>query len=394
VRTGDRLWQLDPSVIYLNHGSLGACPIPVLEAQRGWQDQMEARPVDFLLRDLQPRMAAVRSDLGALIGADPDDIALVTNATTAVNTVLRSLRFEPGDEILTTNHEYNACLNSLDVLAERTGARVVQVVVPFPLSGPQDVVDALMAAVTPRTRLAMVSHVTSATGIIFPIEQIVAALDQHGVDVLVDGAHAPALLDLDLEQIGAAYYAATCHKWVCSPKGTGILHVRRDRQTRIRPLVISHGTNDERVEIPLFRREFDWQGSNDPCGFLAIPTAIETLDRIHEGGLPALRAANHELALAAMDVLCGVFETPRSAPDSMISAMSAVGIDHAFTDTESRTRLDESLREEFGIQAPVMRCRLNPGGPDRWLIRVSCHAYNEPADLAALRTALLANLQK
>jgi isopenicillin-N epimerase len=390
MNVGHGLWQLDPAVIYLNHGSLGACPIPVLDAQREWRDSMERRPVAFLLRELAPKMEHVRRVLGALVGADPDDLALVTNATTAVNTVLRSLDFQSGDELLTTNHEYNACLNSLDVVAQRTGARVVKAHVPFPVTGSDDVLGPILGAVTPRTRLALISHVTSATGIIFPIREIVAALQARGVDVLVDGAHAPALLDLDLDDIGAAYYAATGHKWICSPKGTGFLHVRRDKQAAIRPLVISHGTNDQRTETSLFRREFDWQGSNDPSGFLALPVAVQTLEGLVDGGLAALRRRNHDLALRAQDMLCDVLDAQAPVPPSMISAMTAVTIDHLFTDDDSRTRLDASLRAEAGIEVPVMRCALDAGQPPRWLIRVSCQGYNDESDIDALRAALKA----
>jgi isopenicillin-N epimerase len=392
LKTG-QVWPLDPSVIYLNHGSLGSCPVPVLQAQQAWRDSMEKSPIEFLLRDFMPKADHVRVVLGRLIGADPDDIALVTNATTAINTVLRSVTFGPGDELLTTNHEYNACLNALDVTAERTGARVVRAVVPFPVPDAADIISPIVGAVTARTRLALISHVTSATGIVFPIREIVAELQARGVDVLVDGAHAPALLDLDVDSIGAAYYAATCHKWVCSPKGTGLLHVRRDKQAQIRPLVISHGTNDDRTSRPLFRREFDWQGSNDPSGFLAIPTAIATLEGLAEGGLAGLRQRNHDLALRAMGMLCEVLGCPAPAPASMISAMVAVGIDHRFGDDEARTRLDRSLRDTFGIEVPVMRCRLDLDGPPRWLVRVSCQAYNDEPDIEALRLALTAALR-
>jgi len=388
-----QVWPLDPAVIYLNHGSLGSCPIPVLDAQRAWRDSMERSPIEFLLRDYLSKADHVRAVLGPLIGADPDDIALVTNATTAVNTVLRSIAFRPGDELLTTNHEYNACLNALDVTAERTGAHVVRAVVPFPVADAAGIISPIVGAVTARTRLALISHVTSATGIVFPIREIVAGLQARGVDVLVDGAHAPALLDLDLDSIGAAYYAATCHKWVCSPKGTGLLHVRRDKQAEIRPLVISHGTNDDRTSRSLFRREFDWQGSNDPSGFLAIPTAIDTLSGLVEGGLAGLRRRNHDLALRAMGMLCEVLDCPAPAPGSMISAMVAVGIDHRFGDDESRSRLDRSLRETFGIEVPVMRCRLDLDGPPRWLVRVSCQAYNDESDIEALRQALVSVLK-
>ncbi len=384
------MWALDPQTVYLNHGSFGSCPTPVLDEQRRLRAEMELNPVRFLGRDLQPRLADVRAVLGRLVGADPADLALVTNATTAVNTVMRSLVFEPGDEILTTNHEYNACLNAVDVVAKRSGAMVVQAHVPFPLTGPDEVVEAIVAAVTPRTKIALVSHVTSATAVVFPIERIVAELEARGVDVLVDGAHSTAHLELDIDSIGAAYYAATLHKWLCSPRGTGFLHVRQDRQHLIRPLVISHGTNDPNVDAPLFRREFDWQGSHDPTGFLAIPKALETISGLVEGGLPALRLRNHELVLRARDALCQVLDEPNPIPDRMLSAMAVVPIDNRFRDDRARQRLDRVLRDDARIEIGFMLCRLDP---DRWMIRVSCQAYNDETDVEALSRTVAAALR-
>ena len=386
-------WLLDPDVTFLNHGSLGSCPGPVLEAQARWRQEMERRPIQFLLRDLSARMAEVRSCLGDLFGSNPDDLALMPNAESCINAVLRSLEFAPGDELLATTHDYNACLNSLDFVAGRSGARVVRVGIPFPITNASEVTAAILAHVTPRTRLAMISHITSATGLVFPMQEIVGELESRGVQVIVDGAHAPGQVDLDLDRLGASYYAGNCHKWLCCPKGTGFLHVRRDRQLLIHPLIISHGMNDPRTDLSVFRKEFDWQGVADPTGFLAIPTAISFLaSRVH-GGIPGLAARNHELALSFRKALCPILRVEPPAPDSMIGSMVAFPVDDLVPDPEMRQRLELILRERHHIEIPMIRWRPAPD-TDRWTIRVSCQIYNDDSDMERLATALAASLEE
>jgi len=285
-----RFWALDPDVVFLNHGSFGAAPIAVLEEQRRWRDRMESDPVRFFARDLDAALADVRAVLGRFVGADPDGLALVPNATAGVNTITRSLRFGPGDEILTADHEYNASLNALRFAAERDGARLVEVALGYPVPSADDVVARVLDAVTPRTRLAMFSHVTSPTAIVLPVERLVPLLRERGIETLVDGAHAPGMLPLDLADLGAAYYTGNCHKWMCAPKGAAFLHVRHDLRHAIRPLAISHGANDPDPSRPRYRKEFDWTGTDDPSAFLAIPAAIEHIGGMLPGGWPAVRA--------------------------------------------------------------------------------------------------------
>ena len=381
------VWQLDPDVINLNAGGLGSCPAPALEAQAEWRRRMEWRPQEFLLRELEGRMLEVRRALGRFVGSDPDHLAMVPNATAGVNAVLRSLDFQPGDELLTTNHEYNGCLNALDYVAGRTGATVVRAEIPFPIEAPEQVTAAILARVTGRTRLAMISHLTSATAIVFPIEEIVAALNEQGVDVLIDGAHAPGLLQLDLDRLGAAYYSGNCHKWLCSPKGTGFLHVRPDRQDRIHPLVIGFRANDPRTDISQFRKEFDWPGVYDPTGFLAIPAVLEFLDSLLPGGAPALAARNRALALEARDLLCPVLEIDPPAPESMLAAMVALPLDHLVPDPAARLQLGVDLRARYRVEVPILRWRPTPD-TESGVIRVSCQAFNDRSDLEALAGGL------
>jgi isopenicillin-N epimerase len=296
----------------------------VLEVQRGWRDKLEAHPVRFLARELEDLLDWTRSEIGAFVAAEPDDLALMPNATAGINTVLRSLRFEKGDELLTTDHAYNACLNTLRFMAAQSSARVVLARIPFPIESPDEAFDAIMAAVTPRTKLAMIDHVTSPTALVLPIERIVAALAEKGIDVLVDGAHGPGMVPVKVREFMPAYYVGAAHKWICAPKGSAFLYVRRDRQALIKPLSISHGANDTRVDRSKFRLEFDWQGTVDPSAWLTMPAAIDGLGEMLHGGWPALIANNRQLVISGRDILAEALHTTVQAPNSMTGSMASL----------------------------------------------------------------------
>jgi isopenicillin-N epimerase len=379
------VWALDPAVAFLNHGSFGACPAPVLEAQQRLRQEMEREPVRFLGRELEGRLDAARAGLGAFLGAEPDDLAFVPNATTGVNTVLKSLAFGPDDELLTTDHLYDACRNALEFAARRAGARVVVAPVPFPLDHEQRVVDAVLGAVTRRTRLALLDHVTSPTGLVLPLGRLVAELARDGIDTLVDGAHAPGMLPLDLRALGAAYYAGNCHKWLCAPKGAAFLHVRHDRQAGIRPLVLSHGANSPRADRSRFRLEFDWTGTHDPTAYLAVPEAIRVLGAALPGGWPALMARNRALALAARRRLAEALGLAPPCPDAMIGSLAAVPLPDADRPMPPRRDpLQVALLERFRIEVPVIAWPASPGR----LLRVSAQLYNTPEQYLRLADAL------
>ncbi len=388
-----RHWTLDPEIDFLNHGSFGACPRPVLEAQAELRMRLERNPVQFLARELEGLLDVARAALAQFVGADPDDLAFVPNATSGVNTVVRSLPLQPGDELLATNHGYNACLNALRQ-RENHGVKVVVASVPWPIAGSDPVVEAVLGAVTPRTRLALLDHVTSPTGLIFPLETLVRRLGERGIDVLVDGAHAPGMLPLDLRGIGAAYYTGNCHKWLCAPKGAAFLHVRRDRQAGIRPLTISHGANAARQDRSRFRLEFDWTGTTDPTPVLSIPHALRFLRALLPGGLPDLMRCNHALALRGRQLLCDALGIGSPAPEEMLGSLASVQLpDFAQPPPPKRGPfwhpLQRALLEKHGIEVPVL---LFPAFP-RQLIRISAQAYNSEDQFARLASALRAELQ-
>ena len=383
-----RYWRLDPSLTFLNHGSFGACPVPVLEAQGRLRERMERAPVQFFVRDLEGLLDAARGELAVFLGCAAEDLVFVPNVTAAVNAVLRSLRFEHNDELLVTNHEYNACRNAIEFAAARAGARVAVAEIPFPIDSPDTVVDRVLERVTARTRLALLDHVTSQTGLVFPIARLVRALAERGVETLVDGAHAPGMLPLDVSAVGAAFYAGNCHKWLCAPKGAGFLHVRRDRQRAIRPIAISHGANSPRTDRSRFLIEFDWTGTSDPTAILCVPEAIRFMGLLLPGGWPALMARNRDTVLRARAAIGRALGIPLPCPDEMIGSLAAFPLPEGAIDRPRSPLhtdpLQDLLLRDFGIEVPVIPWPAPPGR----ILRVSAQIYNTPEEYERLAEAL------
>ncbi len=366
-------WSLDPDVAFLNHGSFGACPVEVMDGQERLRRQMEREPVRFLQTEHDERMDAARKAAAAFVGVPAADLGFVANATTGVNAVLRSLTLSPGDELVTTNHAYRACRNALEHVAQRAGAVTVVADVPFPIAAPSQVVAAVMDVITPRTRLALLDHVTSPTGLVFPIGDLVAALTEAGVDVLVDGAHAPGMLDLDVGSIGAAYYTGNFHKWVCAPKSAGFLYVRPDLQDSVVPTVISHGATVSRAGRSRFEDLFNWTGTLDPTPYLCVPTAIETMARLVPGGWPEIWSRNRALALEGRAVLCEAMAIAPPAPATMIGSLAAVPLPSSAGPLATP-----------GVQVPLVDW---PEPPHR-LVRISAQLYNSIDQYARLADLL------
>jgi isopenicillin-N epimerase len=383
-------FALDPTIRFLNHGSFGACPRAVLDVQTAWRARMEAEPVRFFVRELEALLDEARAALAAFLGADPEGLVFVPNATAGVNAIVRSLSFAPGDELLTTDHAYNACRNALEYVAGCAGARVVVARVPFPGTTPEAATAAVLEAVTPRTKLALLDHITSPTGLVMPIAAMIEALAARGVDTLVDGAHAPGMVALDVRALGAAYFTGNCHKWLCAPKGAGFLYVRRDRREGLVPAVVSHGWNAGRRDRPRLHLLFDWVGTSDPTPFLCVPDAIRVIGGLRPGGWPEVMAENRRLALAGRDRLCAALGVAPPAPDDMIGALAAVPLPPSPPDTPppvSALYADPLQDRLFagGIEVPIVPW---PAPPAR-LVRISAQLYNSIDDYDALASALL-----
>ena len=378
-------WLLDPTITFLNHGSFGAAPKAVLAKQNELRTQLEREPVRFMVRELEPLLDEARAVLAEFVGADPAAIAFVPNATAGVNAVLRSLDLDRHDELLVTTHEYNASRNALEYVAGIAGAKVVAVDVPFPIRSSDEIVERVLAAVTDRTRLLLIDHVTSQTGLIFPIETLIAELNRRGIDTLVDGAHAPGMFPLNLDTLGAAYYTGNLHKWVCAPKGAAFLYVRENRRLGIRPVVISHGANATRTDRSRFHLEFDWPGTFDPTAILSVPTALQFIASLVDGGWLEVMRHNHELARRARDLLCARLGIPHPAPDEMLGSMAAVPLAEGkpYVPTLYGDPLQDALFEH-NIEVPIHPW---PHQPKR-VLRVSAQLYNEIGDYEKLADAL------
>ena len=301
---------LDPEVAYLNHGAFGACPRPVFEEYGRWQREVERNPVDFLGRRLPELLAAVRARLGAYVGADPEALVLVPNATSGLNVIARSLDLRPGDEVLATDHEYGAADLMWELVCRRAGATYVRRPVPVPVRSQADVVEAVWNGVSDRTRVLFLSHVTSATALVLPVGELCRLAREAGILAVVDGAHAPGQVPVDLETMGADAYAGNCHKWLCAPKGAGFLWVRPELHGAIDSLVIGWGWADEAASFVVRNEE---QGTRDPAAYLAVPAAIDYLER---RGWDDVRARCHELASVARGTLAELTGIEPLQPDS------------------------------------------------------------------------------
>lgn len=383
------MWALSPGVHHLNHGSFGAVPVEVRARQHEWQQRWDANPTGFVYSDLVQGMERARDALAGFLGADPAGLAPVVNASAGVAAVVRSIEpwLQEGDEIVTTSQDYNAVRQTLEFTARRLGAKVRVVEVPFPIDSPESVRDLILDAVTNRARLVVVDHITSPTGLVFPVGEIVAALEPD-VPVLVDGAHGPGQVELDLGSLGASWYTGNLHKWMCAPHGSAFLYARGDRIDETVPTVISHAWNSPLPEgSNRYQGLFDWTGTDDLSPWLVIPDVIDTVGDHHPGGWPAIMKRNHELAIEARDVLCSSLGVGAPAPDSMVGSMAAIP-------------LPVSGGDDPGGQLSPLNGRLLADGFEtvvslwpRWphqVLRVSAHLYNSIDEYRALARRLSA----
>jgi isopenicillin-N epimerase len=348
---------------------------------------MEAEPVQFLWRRYEERLEPSRAALADFLGARSCDLAFVANSTTGVNAVVRSLKLRRGDELLTSNLDYNACHNVLIETARRAGARLVTAQIPFPLRSEREAVDAVLAAVSARTRLAMIDHVTSDSALVLPVAPIIRELESRGIDTLVDGAHAPGMVPLDLAKLRPAFYTGNLHKWVCAPKGAAFLWARRDRQEDLQPAVISHGNNRPRSGYSAFQDRFDWCGTFDPGAWMCVGESIRWLGKLLPGGWAELRKQNRALTIEGRRILCERLEVQPPCPESMLGSMAAVPLPERFQGTPAAGKIDAEqlqLYDRFGIEVPFSRI----GRPARRYLRVSAQIYNAAGEYRFLAEAL------
>jgi isopenicillin-N epimerase len=368
---------LSPDIAFLNHGSFGAVPRSVFEVQNDWRRRIESEPVEYLGRRSAEIIAEAKRPLAELLRVRPEDLGFVTNATEGVNAVLQSIPVGPGDELLTTTHVYNAIRQAMRCVAGHIGAVYRELDIPIPVTSADDIARRIIAALTGRTKLLVIDHITSPTALIFPVGQIVAACNERGVEVLVDGAHAPGMLELDLAGLNPTYYAGNLHKWVCAPKGSGFLYVRPDRQADIHPCIVSHYFATD------FVREFNWQGTRDFSSWFSVPAAIEFMSNL---GWSRVRAYNHALTNWAHSMLAERWRVQPISPlrgevlGSMVSLRLPAPLAH-LSDVEAK-RIQHLLYHEHRVEAPIMQWN------GHTLIRPCAQIYNSPDDYERLAAGI------
>ena len=368
-------WNLRSDTVYLNHGSFGPSPRSVIQARSEWQARMESQPMDFFVRLFPPALMAARENLARFVGTRAENLVLVENATQAMNVVANSFPLAANDQVLLTDHEYGAVRRIWEITCRRAGAEVGLIQLPVFFDSVQEVVDAVMAACSDRTRLIVISHITSPTAIVLPIQEICERARQKGVQVCVDGPHAVAQLPLHLDQLPCDYYAASCHKWLCAPFGTGFLYVAAEHQTHLRPLTLSWGLLPP-DEVSHWSDEFLWSGTRDPSAYLAVPAAIEFLESV---GLEKFQQSGHALAQYARHQLIDLTgQQPMVADDPCWYGCMA---QHPLPAGDAQA-LQDDLWKQHGIEVPIVEWN------DRRFIRVSCHLYNDQQQVDQLVSAL------
>jgi isopenicillin-N epimerase len=372
------LFLLDPDVVYLNHGSFGACPKPVFEVYQYWQRELERQPVAFFAKRLEGLMAESRQQLGEYLGTAADNLIYLRNATAGVNTVAHSLNLQPDDEVLTTDHEYGACDSAMQFVCDRAGAKMIRQHIPLPLPSDEEIVELILSAVTPRTRLLFLSHITSATGLILPILELIRRARESGILTLIDGAHVPGQLDFELDVLGADFYTGNCHKWMCTPKGSAFLYVRPEHQAAIHPLVISWGYNRPGVGYTTdedFVTRHELQGTLDPAAYLSIPAAIEFMS---DHDWSAMRQDRHALAAETQQRLCDLTDSIIPVREDAFAQMCLAPLP---VDTEQQM-IKSRLIDDYHIEVPINVWQ------NRTFVRVSFQVYNTREDADALLKAV------
>ena len=376
------LFLLDPNITFLNHGSFGACPEPVFREYQRWQRELERQPVEFLSRRATSLMAEARAKLAAYVGADAVEIIYYPNPTHGINMVARSLALQPGDEILTTDHEYGAVNRTWHALCKKAGAKLVYRVIPLPVTTAEEFVSHFWAGVNERTKVISLSHLTSPTALIFPVQEICKRARARGILTLIDGAHVPGHLPLNLHDLGCDFYTGACHKWLSAPKGTAFLYAQHHVQSWLEPLVVSWGWGDQELPPMMdrgetqFIRNHEWQGTRDITAFLTVPTAIEFQQ---QHGWDDVRTRCHALAAETRRRINAITGLESICPDSRewFGQMATIRLPPM-----DLARLKTRLYAEYKIEVLLIDWN------HQHFIRVSYQGYNTEEDMEKLIGAL------
>jgi isopenicillin-N epimerase len=382
-------WFLDKNIVFLNHGSFGACPIPILDEQTKFRKKLESEPIRYFLRDYEEDFLRAQTALAGFTGCSPSDLVFVQNATQGVNTVLKSLGLKKGDEILFTNQIYPACRNTIISLYHTRGISYREVKINLPVYSDDEIVNKIIESINENTRFALIDHVSSLPGMVFPVRKITEILQKRGVEVLIDGAHAPGMIPLNISDINPDYYTGNCHKWLCTPKGSAFLYVRNNRQEKIHPLVTSRINTENGNYKSDFQLEFSWQGTTDPSAVLTIPFAIEFLNSLVPDGIEGLMKRNSKMVFSAAEMICSEFEIPMPYPEEMSGSIYGIPFfkdDIIFeSPVNQRSRLQDILFFEYNIEVMVTYWEK---APER-LLRISVQAYNTPEQYEYLLSSLI-----
>ncbi len=368
-------WNLDTNIVYLNHGSFGATPKKVLQAQQAIQAEMEAEAIDFFVDKLPTYIDESKTALAAFVGTSSNNIVFTPNTTTGVNTIFNSIACKPGDEWLVTNHTYGACVHAAKHYTHRNGATITTAQIPFPLQTDDEILDAIAAAITSKTTLALIDYITSATATIFPVKKIIELLHSKNIEVLIDAAHAPGMVDLNIDELKADYFVANCHKWICSPKGSAFIYVAPQYQSKIHPLIISHYNDTAEGTAAHWSNQFMFDGTHDYSAYITVKDAILEMQNIAKLDWAGIRNANHELVWTGANKIADAFDVKLPTPKHMVGTICNIPVlngqllQHKYM---GKTELKQKLFDEFSIEVPLI---IFPSAPTQW-IRISAQLYN------------------
>jgi isopenicillin-N epimerase len=373
------LFLLDPNIIFLNHGSFGATPRPVMDVYQQWQHRLEQQPVQFIVREMQDELKLSRRYLGEYLGAMEDDLVFIPNATFGANIIARSLRLSPGDEVLISSHEYGACENIWEFICQKTGASLIRQHIFLPVGSPSELVDQFWSGVTSNTKVIFISHITSPTAICLPVKAICHKARTAGIITVIDGAHAPGQIRLDLESIGADFYVGNCHKWMLSPKGSGFLYTRREAHELVESLVVSWGwgENSPYTTGSKYLDSLEWWGTIDPSAYLSVPAAIQFQE---DHDWPIVQRDCQQIlenGIQAINQLTGMKSIYAEEAERFVQ-MAIVPIPNV----ENLSDFQTLLYQQYQIEVPCIQWK------DLQFIRISVQGYNSSSDIEALISAL------